>query len=267
MSGIDRREDQGPFDIIGDVHGCTDELEALLVRLGYRLDWSGEGSSRNVCVTPPEGRKAVFVGDLVNRGPRTADALRIAMTMVAAGTALGVEGNHEAKLARALRGASAKLDAALDRSIGEIDAAGAGFRTAVSAFITSLPSHLWLDGGRLAIAHAGILEEMLGEDTDAVKAFCLYGPPTDARAPDGNPARVDWAANYHGGTTIVYGHTPMLHARWLNGTICIDTGCVAGNRLTALRWPEREIIDVPAHQIWSPLKRPLVDPGAAGAQP
>ena len=267
MSDIDRRDDRGPFDIIGDVHGCAGELEALLIRLGYQVSWSKSAPERHVSVAPPEGRKAVFVGDLVNRGPDTPDVLRIVMSMMRDGTALCVKGNHEVKLARRLRGAGHRPDPTLDPGIAAIDAAGPDFRSAVLAFVASLPCHLWLDDGRLAVAHAGILHEMLGQDTGAVEAFCLYGPSTGRIDADGKPLRVDWAAAYRGATAIVCGHTPMQSTRWVNNTLCIDTGCVAGNRLTALRWPERETVDVTAQRIWSPAKRPLIDPDAAEPQP
>ena len=202
------------------------------------------------------------MGDLVNRGPDTPDVLRIVISMMRDGSALCVKGNHEEKLARRLRGAGHRPDPALDHSIAGINAAGPDFRSAVLTFVASLPCHLWLDDGRLAVAHAGILPEMLGQDTGAIEAFCLYGPPADRHNTDGKPLRVDWAAAYRGAATIVYGHTPMLRTRWVNNTLCIDTGCVAGNRLTALRWPEREIVDVAAQRIWSPPKRPPIDPDA-----
>ncbi|MFZ0746358.1 MAG: AAA family ATPase, partial [Terracidiphilus sp.] len=78
-----RREVHGPFDIVGDVHGCLDELLELMATLGYEVDRQEAAFS----VVPPDGRKLVFVGDLVDRGPATPDVLRLAMTMVDAGQA------------------------------------------------------------------------------------------------------------------------------------------------------------------------------------
>lgn len=81
----DRRELTGPFDIIGDVHGCRSELEALLGRLGWTIVRDEDG--RAVDAVHPDGRTAVFVGDLIDRGPDTAGVLRLVMGMSAAGRA------------------------------------------------------------------------------------------------------------------------------------------------------------------------------------
>jgi len=70
---VDRRSDSGPFDIIGDVHGCHDELVDLLGRLGYVIEEGGQVARH------PEGRKAIFLGDLVDRGPGVPSVLRLAM--------------------------------------------------------------------------------------------------------------------------------------------------------------------------------------------
>ncbi|HEV2845339.1 MAG TPA: AAA family ATPase, partial [Thermoanaerobaculia bacterium] len=93
----DRRSERGPFDIIGDIHGCADELEELLTTLGYAPDESGVWLH-------PEGRRAIFLGDLVDRGPRVPDVLRIVMGMVRAGAALCGPGNHDDKLRKWLEG-------------------------------------------------------------------------------------------------------------------------------------------------------------------
>jgi protein phosphatase len=253
----DKRSDAGPFDIIGDVHGCCGELETLLTRLGYRVTWAGAGSDRSVTVMPPEGRKAVFVGDLTDRGPNSPDVLRIAMSMVEAGTAQVVQGNHDLKLHRWLSGRKVSIGHGLQRTIEQLESESRGFRDALSKFLGDLRSHVWLDGGRLAVAHAGLKEEMIGRGSGAVREFALYGETTGEIDEYGLPVRTNWAANYRGPTTVVYGHTPMLRAEWLNNTLCIDTGCVFGGKLTAVRWPERELVDVPAEQVWFEPTRPL----------
>jgi protein phosphatase len=253
----DKRDDAGPFDIIGDVHGCADELEALLQRLGYAVDWQESEGGRQVTVTPPPGRKAVFVGDLVDRGPRTPDVLRIAMSMAAAGTAHVVNGNHDRKLARWLDGRDVKIAHGLQQSIDQLEAEGPAFKTAIKPFLEGLLSHVWLDGGKLAVAHAGLKPEMIGRASPAVREFALYGETTGETDEFGLPVRLDWAAAYRGPTTIAYGHTPVLDPEWVNNTICLDTGCVFGGRLTALRWPEKELVSVPAERVWSEPIRPL----------
>jgi len=253
----DKRNDTGPFDIIGDVHGCADELQVLLGQLGYEVVWSQDRGERTVAVTPPNGRKLVFVGDLVDRGPNTPDVLRIAMSMVAAGTAYCVQGNHERKLSRWLEGRKVTVAHGLQQTIDQLDTQDRGLREALPTFLDDLRSHVWLDGGRLAVAHAGLKEEMIGRGSGAVREFALYGETPGEIDEFGLPVRADWATAYRGKTAVVYGHTPMLSAQWVNNTLCIDTGCVFGGKLTALRWPERELVEVPAIRTWSEPVRPL----------
>lgn len=249
----DRRQDHGPFDIIGDVHGCADELETLLRELGYTVEWR----DGDVVVGSPAGRKLVFAGDLVDRGPRTPGALRIAMAAVGSGIGYAVAGNHDQKLARWLGGRDVKIAHGLQASIDQLQAERDTFKAKARSFLDDLRSHYWLDGGRLAVAHAGLKEEMVGRGSPAVRSFAMFGDTTGEIDEFGLPVRNDWAAAYRGPATVVYGHTPTLEAEWVNNTICIDTGCVFGGKLTALRWPERELISVPARAVWSEPIRPL----------
>jgi polynucleotide kinase-phosphatase len=242
-----RKDEHGPFDIIGDVHGCCDELEALLALLGYGRDG---GAWRH-----PAGRKAVFLGDLVDRGPRTPDVLRIAMGMTEAGTALCVPGNHDMKLLKALRGGKVEARHGLERSLEQLEREAPDFRERVIQFLDGLVSHYVLDGGRLVVAHAGMRERMQGRDSVRVRDFALYGETTGEMDELGLPVRADWAAGYRGAALVVYGHTPVGQPEWVNGTINIDTGCVFGGRLTALRYPEREWVSVPARQAWAVTSR------------
>lgn len=253
----DVRHERGPFDIIGDVHGCADELEQLLTLLGYDVHIEGEGESRCVEVAASNGRRAVFVGDLVDRGPRSADVLRIAMAMGAAGQAFCAPGNHDVKLLRWLDGRNVQLTHGLAQTVAQMQGGTESFRRQARDFIAGLASHVWLDGGQLTVAHAGIKEHMLGSSSGAVRAFCLYGETTGESDELGLPIRLNWAEHYRGKTTIVYGHTPVHDAEWLNNTICIDTGCCFGGKLTALRWPEREIVEVPAMRVYTEPARPL----------
>ncbi|HST57686.1 MAG TPA: polynucleotide kinase-phosphatase [Longimicrobium sp.] len=247
----DRRGETGPFDVIGDVHGCGDELDALLDRLGYAMD--DDGVRRH-----PEGRKAVFVGDLVDRGPRIVHVLRTVMAMVDAGSALAVPGNHDVKLVRALRGKSVQVTHGLDRSLAELEAETPDFRARVAEFLDGLVSHYLLDGGALVVAHAGLTQPLQGRGSGAVRAFALYGETTGETDEFGLPVRHNWAAEYRGPATVVYGHTPVPEPEWLNRTINVDTGCVFGGRLTALRWPERELVSVPAAATYAEPARPFL---------
>ncbi|MGE5512602.1 MAG: metallophosphoesterase [Bacteroidota bacterium] len=254
---IDLRQEQGPFDIIGDAHGCADELERLLAALGYSVRVEEESGARRAVVAQSGARRAVFVGDLVDRGPRSPDVLRIAMAMVEAGQAFCVIGNHDAKFLRWLKGSNVQLKHGLSETVAQMRSEPEDFRRQVRDFLEALPSHVWLDGGRLAVAHAGIKEYMLGSALGSVRAFCLYGETTGESDELGLPIRLNWAADYRGSTTIVYGHTPVDQAVWLNNTICIDTGCCFGGRLTALRWPQREIVSVRAARVYMQPARPL----------
>ncbi len=259
----DKRARSGPFDIIGDVHGCCDELETLLERLGYSVAWSETDGERTVSVAPPAGRTALFVGDLVDRGPRSPDVLRIAMAMAEAGDALVVEGNHENKLSKWLDGRNVKVGHGLQETIDQLEQASGAFRSRVQSFLKDLRSHYWLDGGKLCIAHAGLREDLIGRGSGAVRAFALYGETTGETDEFGLPVRANWAAAYRGDTTVVYGHVASPEAEWVNNTICIDTGCVFGGKLTALRWPERELVSVAAAKTYFQPAKPLLPQRAA----
>jgi len=251
----DRTELTGPFDIIGDVHGCRSELETLLTELGWTIHRDEEG--RAIGGVHPEGRTAVFVGDLVDRGPDTPGVLRLVMGMVAAGTALCVSGNHEAKLVRALRGAKVKVSHGLAESLAQLAAEPESFRASTLAFMDGLISHYLLDGGRLVVAHAGLKEAYHGRASGRVRSFALYGDTTGETDEYGLPVRYPWAREYRGSAVVVYGHTPVPAAEWVNNTICLDTGVVFGGTLTALRYPSKEIVSVPAEKEWYEPVRPL----------
>jgi protein phosphatase len=257
------RHERGPFDVIGDVHGCHDELEALLDRLGYaeRVTDAGVRTRRH-----ERGRKAVFVGDLCDRGPNTPGVLRRVMGMVAAGDALCVAGNHDVKLLKKLRGKDVKLTHGLAQSVEQLEKEPPAFRDEVAAFLDGLVSHYVLDGGQLVVAHAGLKESMHGRASSAVRSFALYGDTTGEVDEFGLPVRLPWAESYRGKAMVVYGHTPVLEADWQNGTICVDTGCVFGGKLTALRYPERELVAIPAAATYYEPVRPLSPPASTASR-
>jgi protein phosphatase len=251
----DRRQETGPFDVIGDIHGCRAELEALLDQLDYLI--ARDEMGRPVGAHHPGGRRALFVGDLVDRGPDTPGVLRLVMGMVAAGDAMCVAGNHEAKLHRAMRGRKVQITHGLAESLAQLDAEPAEFRTAVESFLDGLISHYVLDAGRLVIAHAGIIERYQGRASGRVRSFCLYGDTTGETDEFGLPVRYPWANDYRGRAMVLYGHTPIPAPEWVNNTMCLDTGCVFGGRLTALRYPERELVSVPAAEVYYAPAKPF----------
>lgn len=253
----DLRHLTGPFDIIGDIHGCSSELETLLGKLGY------------VDGAHPEGRTAVFVGDLVDRGPDSPGVLRRVMSMVSDGHALCVPGNHENKLGRYLKGRKVQRTHGLAETIEQLereDTRDPEFRERVREFIDGLVSHYVLDDGKLVVCHAGLPEKYHGRTSGRVRSHALYGDTTGETDEFGLPVRYPWAEDYRGRATVVYGHTPVPTTSWINNTICLDTGAVFGGRMTALRWPERELVDVPAEQVWYEPVKPLTTEAPGGRE-
>ena len=262
-------DDQPPFDIIGDVHGCVDELRALLGQLGYE--------SAGVGYTHPLGRRVVFVGDLIDRGPGSVAVLEIALAMQASGVALSALGNHDARFLRWLSGRKVRTTFGLAQTIAELDALPAGARDGLQRRIQRLfnetPGYLILDGGRLVVTHGGILDRMIGAWDGETASMCLYGD-VEGYTRSGKPIRRDWASHrnipeptkehkeykeYKASDRvaadetgeqiapyIVYGHNVVPALRWVNRTLDLDTGCVYGGHLSALQYPELAWLQVPA---------------------
>ena len=250
----DLKHEHGPFDIIGDVHGCFAELQELLKQLGYQITHQ-EGEASRFDVQHPQGRKVIFLGDLVDRGPNSVDVLHLVMDMLASGIALCIPGNHDVKLLRKLKGKDVRLTHGLAETWQQCESAPATFRAQVATFLDGLVSHYMLDDGMLVVAHAGLKESMQGRASREVREFALYGETTGETDEFGLPIRYNWAAEYRGKAMVVYGHTPVPEPEWLNRTINIDTGCVFGGKLTALRYPEKELVFVPAaHTYWEPAR-------------
>jgi protein phosphatase len=242
-----RFEERGPFDVIGDVHGCLDELRDLLRRLGY------EGGRH------PGGRRPVFVGDLVDRGPASVPVLAELLPWLADGRALWAPGNHDDKLRRWFAGRPIQVSGGLATTVAELEALPsdefAAIKAKYEAAYDVLPPYLWLDGGSLLVAHGGLEERDHGRVGAGIRAFCLYGKTT-GRTVDGYPERLDWAADYRGRPAVVYGHVPVAAAEWRNGTAGIDLGCVFGGKLCAMRWPERSFVTVDAKCVYWARREP-----------
>ena len=225
------------YDIIGDIHGCSDALRRLCTALGYDSGFYH-----------PAGRRLVFAGDLIDRGPDSAGVLRLACLLVSRGRALLALGNHDDALGRWLCGEQIDLSkGGLAQTVEQIEARSdrKGFKQAVAALLERASLYLVLDGGALVVAHAGIEKEMIGKTDAETRRFVLNGDAV-GRSPEGKTLRRDWAADYDGSAFIVYGHTPQERAEIRRNTINIDTGAYRGGLLTAFRWPEREIVSVPS---------------------
>lgn len=251
----DYKHEHGPFDVIGDVHGCRSELDDLLVELGYSLTRDDQG--RPIDAMHPDGRKTVFVGDLVDRGPDTPGVLRLVMGMVAGGNALCVPGNHESKLVKALQGRKVQVTHGLAETLTQLADEPPEFRAQAEQFCYDLVSHLVLDDGKLVVAHAGLKEAYHGRASGRVRSFALYGDTTGETDEFGLPVRYPWADEYRGKAMVLYGHTPTPEPQWINNTMCLDTGCVFGGKLTALRYPEKEVVSVTAERVWYEPAKPF----------
>ncbi|MGV2940844.1 bis(5'-nucleosyl)-tetraphosphatase PrpE [Mesobacillus sp. LC4] len=239
------------LDIIGDIHGCFVEFEELTKKMGY--DWS------TGLPVHPEGRHLAFVGDLTDRGPESIRTAKLVWDLVVnKKSAFYVPGNHCNKLYRYLLGNKVQTTHGLETTVSEYMSMNPevknDFREKFLRLYESAPLYHVLDQGRLVIAHAGIREDYIGKDNSKVKTFVLYGDITGQSNPDGTPVRRDWAKNYQGKAAVVYGHTPVREPRVLNNTYNIDTGAVFGGNLTALRYPEMELVSVPSTLPFVPEK-------------
>jgi protein phosphatase len=246
------KHEKGPFDIIGDIHGCFDELYQLLIKLGYQIDYQDK-----YLVAHPGMRKIIFVGDLVDRGPKTPQVLKIVMDIVESGAGFCVVGNHDDKLKRKLQGRDVKIAHGLLESLEQLEGESQEFKEKAINFLDKLISHYVFDEGKLAVAHAGLKAHYIGRGSPRIRDFCMYGETTGEIDEFGLPARHNWASDYRGSSMIVYGHTPVPVPVWLNNTINVDTACVFGGKLTALRYPEKELVSVDAKEIYAKALRPI----------
>jgi len=238
------------IDIIGDIHGCYGEFVALTKTLGY--EWESG------IPIHPNGRKLAFVGDLTDRGPQSLQTIETVYSLVENNFAYYVPGNHCNKLYRFFLGRNVQIAHGLETTVAEYEALSPAEQEAIKKkFITlyeQAPLYARLDDGNLIIAHAGIRQDYIGKHDKKVQTFVLYGDITGETNPDGTPVRRDWAKHYRGTAWIVYGHTPVRTPRFVNRTVNIDTGCIFGGSLTALRYPEMETVSIPSSMPYVPEK-------------
>lgn len=262
------QHEQGPFDIIGDVHGCFAELKQLLTDMGYIVAETTGSGEKDYQAAHPAGRKAVFLGDLVDRGPHTVAVLKLVMRMVDSGSALCVAGNHDMRVLKKIQtGNVLTSHGGPDRSVVQLKEQGGDFLSKVQHFMEGLVSHYVLDEGKLVVAHAGLKEALQGSDSDEAREIALYGEITGETDEYGLPVRYAWAADYRGRATVIYGHTPQVQVQRVNNTINIDTGCVYGGKLTAFRYPEEEFMMVEAARTYCPPAKPFLPHHAGAGRP
>jgi protein phosphatase len=244
----DLREEAASYDIIGDIHSCADEFEALLRELGYDFRWSEEAGERVAHMTAPPGRKLILLGDLIDRGPKSADVLRLAMAALKHKCGYIVMGNHDLYLAQWMRGANLPINPGIAQTLDQLSRESETFLRKALDAISMLPTYLWLDGGKLCVSHAGMRGDLLGKSTPEAYDHAINGDEPLRNATQTYDCSLHWSSSYRGETAMVYGHFRIAEALWVNNTMCLDTACVYGGKLTALRWPERELVAVPAQK-------------------
>ncbi|CAM3278313.1 MULTISPECIES: metallophosphoesterase [Brevibacillus] len=245
-------------DFVGDVHGCFDEFMELLRLLGYER--GSDGTYRH-----PQGRKLLSLGDITSRGPASIKMLQFFIRHIASGAAEMVDSNHGWKIARWLDGRPVTLahgDEKVDEEFRRFQQEFGPKKTSLlkeqsRRLLFSSPSHMMVRQNDKLVAvavHAGIRDDYIGMESPAVHTFCRYGDVAGT-GPDGRPIRKDWAKERKlKEPLIVWGHDPRPQPERLNGTLNIDQGCVFGGMLTAYRFPEDELVSVPARKNYSGLQ-------------
>ncbi|MCF6136868.1 bis(5'-nucleosyl)-tetraphosphatase PrpE [Pseudalkalibacillus berkeleyi] len=230
------------YDVIGDIHGCYQELTTLIEKLGYQV-------SRNDTYHP-DGRSLVFLGDLTDRGPESLKVIELVHLLIEQGMAKYSPGNHCDKLYRYFLGRNVQIRHGLETTVEEYEQLNDQEQSEISTkfkwLFENAPLYLRLDQDRLIVAHAGIRDDLIGHSHKRVRTFVLYGDITGEYHDNGMPIRRDWAKQYGGESIIVYGHTPVKEPRRVGNTINIDTGCVFGGSLTAYQYPENTTVSVPS---------------------
>lgn len=241
------------LDVVGDVHGCVDEVTALLGKVGHQASFPDDPNLPATFVPAP-GRALVFLGDLTDRGPRSRDSLRLLEGAILSGAGFSVMGNHDAKLLRALAGHRVAIAHGLQMTLDELADVTLHTRERWRGMLHALPHQIsapardaW--GGRITFVHGAAPAHHQDQENRNALARALYGYPNDAVDAEGRPVRDDWARTYAGERVVVHGHTPLLQPRVLHRVVCLDTGAVFGGHLTLWQADTGAL-----HQIASPQR-------------
>jgi hypothetical protein len=210
--------------IVGDVHGCFQELQMLLGRCGYG-----------------RGDRVVLAGDLVAKGPDSQAVVQLAREE----GMLAVLGNHDA-FALAHRDDSGKGDRAPSRRsyLRELLAGDWAYLAALPLFLRL--GHAAEGGPEVAVVHAGAvpgipLEQQKREHLLSLRSIDNTGAPTSRLL-----VHFPWAAKWRGPEALVFGHDAVRGLQRTPLATGIDSGCVYGRALTALVLPEGKLVQVPA---------------------
>ncbi len=242
------------IDIIGDIHGCYDEMIILLEKLGYIKNEAG-------LYIHPEGRIFVSLGDVMSRGPKSLKTMQFFLKHFEHNLTYMIDSNHGWKIARWLDGKNVTLghgDEKVAEEFKQYEEKFGAEKTAevkrkLKEFLVKAPSHyVFKKNGvpLLVCAHAGIKDKYIGKQSRRISDFCRYGD-TDGIDERGKPIRKDWFINHKTSALIVWGHDPKPQPLVINNTINIDQGAVFGGQLTAFRYPEKEFISVKAKENYS----------------
>lgn len=238
------------LDMIGDIHGCFDEMILLLEKLGY--------VSEDGLYTHPDGRKLLSLGDIMSRGPKSLETMQFWQRHIEAGVAYMIDSNHGYKIARFLEGQKVTLrhgDELIEQELTTYEqqhgyVATEGLKRKLTDMLRQAPSHYVLTKNSVPYAvavHAGIRDRYIGKDSPRIRDFCRYGDVTGLTE-NGRPIRSDWYTEHQSPLLIIWGHDPQPKPLKINQTLNIDQGVVFGGALTALRYPEETVESVPAMQ-------------------
>ncbi|SDZ56251.1 polynucleotide kinase-phosphatase [Evansella caseinilytica] len=248
------RDIQHGIDIIGDIHGCYDEMIQLLENLGYV-------KNDEQLYLHPAGRKFVSIGDCMSRGSRSLDTMLFFTRHINNGLAYMIDSNHGWKIARWLDGKNVVLNHGDEKVAEEFSeyerkhgaGAAAALKQDIKTVLLKAPSHYVFTRNGTAVlvcVHAGIKDKYIGKQSKRISDFCRYGD-TDGFDEQGKPIRKDWFLHHQTKACIVWGHDPKPQPLLINNTVNIDQGVVFGGKLTAFRYPEKEFVAVDAAMDYS----------------
>ncbi|MDM5234548.1 polynucleotide kinase-phosphatase [Lysinibacillus pakistanensis] len=259
------------LDIIGDIHGCYDELLELLKKLEYEVNNEGY-------FIHPQGRRFVSVGDIMSRGPKSIKTMEFFERHIERGLAFMTDSNHGWKIARWLDGRNVSLhhgDELVEAEFMDYENTYGGAQTAalkarLAKCLLAAPSHYVLMNKGLAsavVTHAGIRDRYIGKQSSRISDFCRYGDVQELNI-SGKPIRNDWFTEHQTSQLIIWGHDPKINPLKQNHTLNIDQGVVFGGQLTAFRYPEQTIISVNAYKNYAGTQNnPLLEAKAKRFEP